>query len=355
MKDLIEIVSAWRSLPPAEEAILATVVVSSGSTYRKVGARMLLDRAGKQTGSISGGCLESDLIGSAWTRTENGPAIVTYDSTSSEDIVWGFGLGCNGVVKLLLERITSGDASLAFLEQRLLRRDAGVLATVISEGPGLARRGFLVEPETDTSTELKRVGKSVLDDLRSRIEHIGDDIVLFEAVQPPLNLALFGGGFDAGPLVEIAKQMGWFVTVTDHRESHARPTRFPTADQVILLDRPENCGLKMDGHTAAVVMSHNYLRDLETLRWLMRTDVGYIGMLGPRRRTEQMLRELRAEPSDAVHAPVGLDIGADGPHEIALSVVAEIVAFIAKRPGMSLRLRDGSIHTPELFECSALS
>ena len=329
MKELSEIVAAWDAVRAAGgEALLATVVGVSGSTYRRPGARMLLSREGRLAGSVSGGCLEGDILQKAWWRTEQGAAIVTYDSTDAdEDVVWGFGLGCNGVVQVLLERVSPEhpgplDALASVVRERRPQR---IVAVIASDDPavplGTAPAGWTA-PANVTVFE--------------------------ETVQPPAPLVIFGAGQDALPLMRLAKELGWHVTVADTRGTRARPERFPLADSVCL-GWPDS--MKMDERTAVVVMTHNYPDDRRVLKSLLLSSAGYIGQLGPRVRTERLLAELADDGlviteamRSRLHAPIGLDLGADNPEEIALSIVAEIQAARAGRSGEYLRNRRAPLH-----------
>lgn len=329
MKELAEIVAAWeRVCAGGGEALLATVVGVSGSTYRRPGARMLLSREGRLAGSVSGGCLEGDILQKAWWRTEGGAAIVTYDSTDAdEDVVWGFGLGCNGVVQVLLERVSPErpgplDALTVVLQERVPRT---IITVTASNDPA-------VPLGTAPTNWMPPAGVAVFQ----------------ETVQPPAPLVIFGAGQDALPLVRLAKEIGWHVTVVDTRGKRARPERFPLADAVCL-GWPED--IKIDERTAAVVMTHNYPDDRRVLQSLLLSPAGYIGQLGPRVRTERLLAEIAddglvvtQEMRSRLHAPIGLDLGADNPEEIALSIVAEIQAARAGREGGLLRNRRAPLH-----------
>lgn len=329
MKELAEIVAAWeRVRAEGQEALLATVVGVSGSTYRRPGARMLLSREGRLAGSVSGGCLEGDILQKAWWRTEQGAAIVTYDSTDAdEDVVWGFGLGCNGVVQVLLERVSPDrpgplDALAAVVRER---RPQQIVTVIASDDPAVP---LGTAPANWTPPE----GVSVFQ----------------ETVLPPVPLVIFGAGQDALPLVRLAKELGWHVTIMDTRGTRARPERFPFADRVCL-GWPES--VEIDERTAAVVMTHNYPDDRRVLQSLLLSPAGYIGQLGPRVRTERLLAEIAddglmvtEEMRRRLHAPIGLDLGADNPEEIALSIVAEIQAAQAGRAGGFLRERRAPLH-----------
>jgi len=182
----------------------------------------------------------------------------------------------------------------------------------------------------------------------------GPTDVFVEVIEPPVPLLVFGSGPDAVPLVRLARELGWHVTVADERPAAASGGRFPGADATLTCAPeavPERAGL--DARTVAVLMTHNYLQDLRLLEVLLPLPVRYLGILGPKRRTERMLGDLRKqglEPSEdwlgRLHSPAGLDIGADTPEGIALAIVAEINAVLAGRTGGPLRERDGPIYSP---------
>lgn len=335
MRETHDLIQVWRALPKGAPAVLATVVATLGSTYRRPGARMLLTESGWAAGSISGGCLEGDVLRTAWERTEHGPALVTYDSTADEDIVWGFGLGCNGVVQVLFERLPEDGGPLA----HLALAKPGFLMTYLGSGPRLGEHRWLPEdPRLDGGVGL--------------VEVDGEPI-LVEAVLPPRPLLIFGAGHDARPLVDAAKAVGFRVTVVDGRAAYARPERFPSADEVRYLAPRDTASLAVDERTAVVVMTHGYLNDLAILRAILPSSAGYVGLLGPARRAERLLSDLRDEgvvPTEAqlarLCAPVGLDLGAEGPHEIAVAVVAEILAFFRDRSGGMLRESAEPLHAP---------
>jgi xanthine/CO dehydrogenase XdhC/CoxF family maturation factor len=364
VKELQDLIAAWRALAAGSKAVLATVVATTGSTYRKPGARMLVTEAGWVAGSVSGGCLEGDVLTTAWDRTTKGPALVTYDSTSSDDIVWGFGLGCQGSVTVLFERVDTSGGPLPFLARTIEDREPGVVATIVS-GPGLSHRSC-VSARTLPEDPIEARSLEFLGSGGCTVEEVNDEQVLFESVQPPLGLTIFGAGHDAIPLVQAAKNLGWYVTVVDHRAAFADKNRFPAADRV-LLAAPEAIGqtIQLEAGSAAVVMTHNYLTDLAILGRLLRLPLSYVGQLGPRVRTDRMLEELAAdglsltaEQSHRLHAPVGLDLGGASPEEVALAVVAEVQAVNRGRSGRMLQDHTGPLHEPSsaaLFEGRAES
>lgn len=362
------IVNAFRSLKAGERAALATIVSVEGSSYRQPGARMLITENGKTTGVLSAGCFERDVCERAQKVISNGaPALVKYDTTTDEDIVWGLGLGCNGVVHVLIEPANERVASLMqLLAECAESESSGAIATVFqTEGDIDASIGTTALLFPDGTIDGDSIVPSIFEDLTeaaisnsSTIKHYemsgGGVDVLLEVVQPRVRLVIFGAGFDVLPVVSLAKNLGWHTSVVDTRARVSSIENFQEADAVWLC-RPEDVSTQVmvSERTAVVVMTHNYLHDLELLRQLLPLPLRYLGCLGPRRRTERLLEELDTRPIDHLHAPIGLDIGAETPEEIALSIVSEIKAVLAQRHGGELREREGSIH--EWSDASAFS
>ena len=352
MKDDGLILSAWAEASErGAAAVLATVVKVSGSSYRSPGARMLVTENGGRIGSISGGCLEGDLLKKAWWLTGAGAAIRVYDNTSEEDAIWEFGLGCNGIVHVLLERWEADSRPLTVDLLAACRADrrGGVLATAIA-GSAIGQQ-FAIFPdgaERSTSSLASLVAVDARAAMRSRVSTTcvyGDTEVFLEYIAAPVPLLIFGAGHDAVPLVRFAKELGWHCTVVDGRSNQARADRFPLADAVVVADIGDPLqALTIDDRTVAVVMSHSYPQDSAFLDALLKSPARYVGMLGPRKRTERMLSENGLAETSALHSPVGLDIGADTPEEIALAVVSEIQAVLTQRGAGMLRDRSGPIH-----------
>jgi xanthine/CO dehydrogenase XdhC/CoxF family maturation factor len=309
-----------------EPMALATIVATTGSTYRHAGARLFIPADGEPIGNISGGCLEDDVarIGRDVMRTGE-PRLASFDLTADEDAVWGYGLGCNGSFEVFVEPT---DGALATADA--LRHDRGLLTTVIS-GPQAGTHRFQTDvPGFETPRLVEDDGERVLQ----------------EPILPPMRLIVCGAGHDAIPLVRQAAELGWHVTVADVRRALLTADRFPEAGDFCDAD-PDAAAAAMqpDARAAVVLMSHNYLRDIAYLGSFLGAETAYLGVLGPRGRTEQMLGEL-GQP-DAIwrlHAPAGLDIGAEGPEEVARAIVAEILAVTRGRHGGPLRDRQGSIH-----------
>lgn len=360
--------TARQTAARGEEAVLATVMKVNGSTYRRPGACLLLTRDGRWVGGISGGCLEGDLARKAWWRTANGPGLARYDSSADDETAWRFGLGCNGVVHVLLERLSPARPDpLAFIRRCLDSGRAGVCATVIradaSTGGAVGDRLYVsADGRPEPAPSWGEFAAAVRADAAAFLadDHGGamtypvgggEAEVVFLVIRPPVRLVVFGAGFDAVPVVAAATALGWSATVVDRRPGAGGRGAFAAADEVIAIPSGESLDrVCLDGRTAAVVMNHNFQDDRAALEVLLRSSVHYIGVLGPRARTEKMLAEIPGLPPDRLrnlYAPVGLDVGADTPEEIAAAVVAQVIAVLADRDGGHLRDRSGPIHRRE--------
>ena len=366
-----------------QRCALATVVSVEGSSYRRPGARMLVRADGTSTGTISAGCLEADVIEHAKSVIKAGAAkLVKYDTAStSDEMAWGLGLGCNGIVRVLVEPLTPVSSYIEALRRSCDANTDGapvVVATVYQHIPsgqpitsGAARvaigaRLFIEEDGEVSRENLSDEMASLIEgDLRLTglaestgvrfYEFAGGSLeVLVETLLPPVQLVVFGAGHDALPLVELARGLGWQTEVVDPQARPVSLSRFAVADKVTLA-RPEEVGsrVKITPRTLTLLMSHNYSNDVELLKFLLASPARYIGVMGPRARTERMLSELAANESTfrldetdlaRLHAPVGLDIGANASAEIAVSIIAEMKAVLDSRRGGMLRERRGAIH-----------
>ncbi len=372
MNELQSIIEAYDAMAQRGlQMVLATVVNVAGSAYRRPGARMLIAADGHTVGSVSGGCLERDVLNHAQRVLQtNKPRMVTYDAMSGDDIVWEFNLGCKGIVDVLIEPLpTKANIDLlAFLADCLSMRHRGIVATLFTvEGPVKATIGNrlmlsgqrpaihdignddLAEAIGSDSRRALAVGRSTI----KRYElATGCAQVFIEIVQPPVPLVVFGAGYDAVPIVRLAKELGWHVTVVDPRPGHAIRTRFPLADELIVCRPEEVCTrIALDQGTVAVVMTHNFLHDAELLRALVSSPLRYLGLLGPKQRAQRLLDGVREQGVvlnqsrlGRIYGPMGLDIGADTPDEIALAVIAEIQAVLTGRLGGMLRKRERPLH-----------
>lgn len=318
--------------------VLATLVSVEGSSYRRAGARALIAPNGDRLGSISGGCLEEDLMERARQVAATGlPIVAVYDTTSENDLVWGVGLGCHGVVRVLLEPLAS-DAP--WLSHAGLALEGGPPCGIqaVWEAKGGRRLGTELSDPNEVGTvagaELARAG------------------VFRQWLSAPPLLLVCGAGDDAQPLVRWGAELGWRVTVADPRPGYATAARFPAAQDVVSGPVSQLVEAADPGPGAfVIIMTHHYLHDLPLLRALLPRPLAYLGLLGPRKRAAKLLETLAAEgmviTAEMRHrffAPVGLDLGAEGPEEVALSAIAEMQAMRAGRNGRALRERLGPIH-----------
>lgn len=331
MNELRAILGRLTADPSTPPGVLVTLVTVAGSSYRRPGARLLLTPEDVRLGSISGGCLEEDLIARARRVAATGAAeLVTYDTTSENDLVWGVGLGCHGVVRLLLERLPSAPHWAAVLAENQRAHRPTQLAVV-----------WCTADPTLLGTHLAEAVPAGAD----------DEGVFFELIPPPVPLFIFGAGDDAQPLARFAHDLGWRVTVADPRPDYASAARFPTARVVVAPAAELVARAAPSPDALAVVMTHRYLNDVPVLRELLPRESAYVGLLGPKRRAERILADLAqdglsltAEQRTRFHAPVGLDLGADTPEEVALSILAEMRAALARRDARPLRERASPIH-----------
>lgn len=335
-----------------DSLVLATIVETEGSTYRKPGAMMLISRGGAFEGMISGGCLEGDLLHHAEKVFESGaPARVTYDMHADDELVWGLGLGCDGVIRLMLQRLQNEDG-FGFLEQLNASQragDGGVLALVVEpdEPLPLATFGFLDRSDISVGeammTQYLRDVCTPWPSWRTRRETLdagAGTLSIIKINMPPRTRVLIcGAGPDAVPVARMLTELDWQVGIVDHREAFARKDRFPPGCDVTLA-RPEHLGetVKLNGVDAVVIMSHHLENDCTYLKAAVAREIPYIGVLGPGARRERLCEMAGCDDRD-IHGPVGLDIGAELPAAIALSVAAEIHAVLNDREGMPLTRR----------------
>jgi xanthine/CO dehydrogenase XdhC/CoxF family maturation factor len=374
MKEFQNILKAYEaSIREHKRVALATLVHVDGSSYRRPGARMLVTEEGQLTGAISGGCLEGDALQKAMlVMAQQQSRIVTYDTTDEDDDTLGVGLGCNGIIQVLMEPINPADPmnQLAFIEKVVSKRQQAVLVTLFSmdnkKGPQPGTCLMLDEAgafqgKADPALEaiLKEDAREAFRNQKSLFKQYisaeGSHTAFIEFIQPAVSLVIVGAGNDAMPLVDMADLLGWDVRVIDGRSSHAKPERFERACQV-LVSKPEAVleQIPIDRQTVFVLMTHNYNYDKAMLKALVQKDIPYIGSLGPKKKLDRMLGELAVEGlvlTDAqraiIHGPVGLDIGAETSEEIALSILAEIKAVLSGKEGHRLKHIDGEIHSRE--------
>lgn len=359
MTDLERILPLWRELEAAgADYVLATVVAVEGSSYRKPGARMLIAQDGRRAGTVSGGCLEAEVAQRAWWLTSSGPVVERY-STVADDGEMPYGSGCGGVVHILLERRATAHPHLVALEAAFHAREPLAVATVL-EGPHIGRRAFSGATAELGDSPLHALARLALEQRKTidtTIPFEDAPTRVFADYRPARpGLWICGAGDDAKPLLHLARELGWFVAIADGRANLATRERFPAADEVRVLPidaLPAAASMHFQPHPtdAAIVMTHSFEQDSHILASLLALDfsLAYLGVLGPQRRTRDLLAEaarmLRRSANDKLidawlkqfHAPTGLDLGAETPATVALSILAEVQQAITAATGLPLR------------------
>lgn len=361
-KSIKAILDEYKTLK-GESAVIATVVNIQGSAYRSAGARMLIRNDGRWLGSISGGCLEGDALRKAKQVMQNGsPMIITYDTTLDNGDL-GVNLGCEGVIDILFEPANDKNNNIiAFLFEILKNESACMLSSVIRSTKNdyyLSQRILLDDSRVIKSTIedsnllqlIKTHFKNNQDQNKSTILNSDEADLLLEVIKPTENLLIFGGGIDARPVAELANKLGWNVSVFDDCIARIMPSFFPKTNLNNCSLEEINTKVKVEPHTAAIIMSHNYRYDLAAFKMLLSQDISYIGLLGPKKKSQQLVDDLEKENVKLtqkdflrIFAPVGLDIGAETAEEIALSIISEIQAHFNNRNGGFLKNRKSPIH-----------
>lgn len=378
MRELLEILDRIvRLSEEGKSAALATVVATSGSTYRRPGARLLVTES-KIVGAVSAGCLEDEVIAIArkvW-KTKR-PQLLRFDTTEEMDAIAGTGLGCRGTIEVFVEPLTPENFGIYYYQLLLaaLMQDSPCILAVVVESniPEIPLGGYFAVAEETVhqqegmedwlSKELREKMGQVLGKLSPRVPTAlktyalqnGSARIYLERVAPPAKLVIFGAGYDALPLAHFANELGFRVTVVDHRRAYLTKERFPMADQLVLAHPRElNEKIHLDDQTFIVIMTHNYLHDFEIMKLALKSEAPYIGQMGPRDRTQELLAKiakdlgpLPTEKLARLHAPIGLDLGAETPEEIALSILSEILAVKNARGAGFLKERKTPIHANE--------
>jgi len=372
MKEIQDIILAFdEAQKQSKQTALATVVHVQGSSYRRPGARMLVTEDGQLTGAISGGCLEGDALRKArQVMVRQKARLVMYDTTDEDDAKLGVGLGCNGIIYILIEPIRAEDPAnpIQLLKKYLSIRQKVVLITLFSlkdlqaDQPGTCyyqNQAGDIAGSLANLLEVELLQSTITYALQHAVSGI-TTVNLSESVQtafievllPAVQLIIIGAGNDVIPLVQMGSILGWQSIVVDGRAPYATQARFPTAHQVIV-SKPDKVlsFLDIDERTIFVLMTHNYNYDLAMLQQLIGLDIPYIGALGPKKKLDRMLDELEegglyltAKQQNKIYGPVGLNIGAETAEEIALSIITEIKAVLAGKNGTSLRDLEESIH-----------
>ena len=369
VSEIQEVLAAIAELAERNEHMaLATIVATRGSTYRRAGARYLVPATGEPIGNLSGGCLEDDVARAGREVMSSGePRLMTFDMTADGEEIWGYGLGCNGAIDVFVEPAAMAVETASAFRAAIEENRPAALVTVIEtakHGDVLLGARLLVEADgvlrggisATFDDAARQAAIAALATGRSQVVPLGDTARAFvEVARPPLRLVICGAGHDVIPLVRQAAALGWRLVVADVRRNLLNHERFPEATSFVdaaPLDAAQAIGA--DERTAVLLMSHNYLRDGEYLRSFAQAGIArlvYLGVLGPRGRSARLLRELEAdgvtltdEDQSRLHAPAGLDLGAEEPEEVAAALIAEILAVERGHSGRPLRETTGPIH-----------
>ncbi len=370
MKEINDIIKAYEeAVKQGKRTALATVVHVEGSSYRRPGARMLVTEDGNLTGAISGGCLEGDALRKALlVMTEKKTMLVTYDTNDEDDAKLGMGLGCNGIIQVLIEPIEKENNTnpVQLLKAVAVKRQKAVVVTLFSlhdrktKQPGTC---LLIEEDGNITgdaeslqevlvTETKNIFTNQTSSFKNYISETCNITAFIEYIKPSVSLVVVGAGNDVMPLVEMANILGWETTIVDGRPNYAKTERFPSACQIVVA-KPEEAlkQITIDEQTVFALMTHNYNYDMAMLKELVTRNVVYIGMLGPKKKLDRIVGELKEnglnlseQQLSTIHGPVGLDIGAETPEEIALSIIAEIKAVLSNKAGKQLKNNSDVIH-----------
>ena len=376
MKEIREIINAYNKARKNEKRLaLATLVHLNGSSYRRPGARMIVDEEGQLTGAISGGCLEGDALRKAvFCIHTQIPKLVVYDTSDEEDATIGIQLGCSGIIQVLFEPIDENDPlnPIELLKKAVHKRQNTVLVTLyapqIKKGDTVGTSMLLEDSgEFHNNSSFQCVPETLMQDIKETLtikkssfksynlnDHTFNAFISF--ISPPISLIIVGAGNDAIPLQSIAETLGWEVTIVDGRHTYAKIERFSSACQIIV-SKPEKVlqQIPIDEKSVFVLMTHNYNYDYAILKALLDKNVTYIGALGPKKKLDNMITDLKAEniflnerQKNILYGPVGLELGAETPAEIALSITAEIMSVMHNKKGGSLRNLLTEIH-PRYF------
>lgn len=365
MKEIKSILKLYNSFKNSDEkCAIAQVVRVEESSYRREGARMLVFESGVFEGGISGGCLEGDALQrSQIAILKQEPSIVTYDTSKENEI--GVGLGCNGVIDVLISPISNNSATLEMLQKCVSDRGEHIIATVTALNCDINTiplgRSFYYNQGSESLEDCQHAGlrdflqdkiKDVLENKKSKTYHFTEEgvkaSVFIELIPPQFHLAIYGDNYDVYPMLELAELMDWDVSLVGNVQK-LKKEKLQSVKNIYLKDgeaRPE-----IDDRTAIILMAHDYKTDYANLEHLIKSESRYIASLGPRKRFDKMIGEFKSngvEFSESelqrIYAPCGLEIGANTPEEIAMSLFSEILSVFSGNTGGMLREKNGPIH-----------
>ncbi|WP_276388962.1 XdhC family protein [Eudoraea chungangensis] len=362
IKSILQLYNSYKNSP--EKCAIAQVVRVEESSYRREGARMLVFESGVFEGGISGGCLEGDALRRSQVAIlRQQPSIVTYDTSLENEI--GVGLGCNGIIDVLISPISENSSTLEMLEKCVSDRGFHIIATITDtnmEADNIPLgKSFYYDKESETLEDCKHDGLRIF--LQEKIQEVlqnhksktykfeKDELevrVFIELIPPQFHLAIYGDNYDVYPILELAKLMDWDVSLVGNIQK-LKKQKLQSVNNIYLKEdeaRPD-----IDSRTAIILMAHDYKTDYANLLNLINSDSIYIASLGPRKRFDKMIAEFKAngiefteEELNRIYAPCGLEIGANTPEEIALSLFSEILSVLSGKKGGMLREKIGPIH-----------
>jgi len=344
VKEIFSIISHYHTFQTGGLLMaLAIVVHAEQSSYRRSGARMLITADGKWVGGISGGCLEGDVLKKAsYAIHSKQPTTIRYDTREDDPNQIGVGLGCNGLLDIVIIPLNKNYDNLhpiKVLEKLSKRRVPSVLVTNLNNGHTLDT--FNQMPEQKRLVEAVESAKSTLESNIFESEHAA---YFIEVIKPSIHLYIFGCNYDVIPLIRIANNIGWFCKIV---ANPGKVSKYIFELSSGILDIKKGIPT-MDEYSIPLIMGHDYKQDMEVLSCLTIEQYRYVGLLGPKKRKEKMLKELRRKgksvQTNSLFGPMGLDTGADSPEEIAISIIAEIRAVFSGRKGGSLRERTKGIY-----------
>ena len=365
MKEIRNIIEAYDSIDHSKEKVaLASVVKVEESSYRRIGARMLVRSSGLWVGGISGGCLEGDALRrSQLAIYKNASSLVVYDTMDDDDNQIGVGLGCNGRIEVLLTPIDPSDENneIELLRKVVSANSPGIMLKVIGAPENEVALGLKqlvhtteaevefagIKPEELSPCIQTVVGKKKAKTFSCQSTEYGAVEILVEFIRPETKLIIVGDNYDVNAMAGIAKELGWEIYIVGKSEKLSKQL-YRSAKQVLHYSEADQ--LSVNEYTAVVLMSHDYRKDFDMLPLFIQKKPAYIGMLGPKKRFWKMNDEMSGldlEAVDFLFSPTGLEIGAESPQEIALSIAAEIVAKFRNKEGRSLHYKEGTIHERE--------
>ncbi|QXJ37129.1 putative xanthine dehydrogenase subunit A [Parageobacillus caldoxylosilyticus] len=344
--------------------VLGTIISTEGSTYQKTGAKCFISEDRRLTGLLSGGCVESDIIEHAMKVLETGkPTVVHYDFYGDDDIVWGLGVGCNGKMNIFLQPYlpVKQPEKAAIIDRYFsdsLQKTLHTVTIVKAKDESLEGKMWVIDGafgNNNLPISLHEIAADYMRrkrNLKNGVVYLGgeqDLYVYYESTSPPPHLIVFGAGPDAIPLVKMAKNLKWLVTVLDYRPSYCNEQNFPDADFIHVYPSGSVPNISLYENSYVVIMTHNFLHDREILESILNSDAAYIGLLGPRKRTDRLIATsntlISNENVRRIHSPIGLDIGAKTPEEIALSILAEIMMVYRGGTGKKLSQLSSMAHS----------